>query len=505
MLAWFRNHAPIKRKLTLAFGTMSAITAASVTLGAWSLSQSSPTHAMMSVPVGFALPASALILLSLLVGYAFNHLISTPYVTTVVRMERLAAGELASQIQFPDHRDCVGRMSRAMAIFRDHALAKIKADEDALLVRRQADADRAEAEQKAIQSQVSMVVGSIGAGLSRLAAGDLTFRLNDALPEGYEQLRSDFNAAMGHLEETMGVIASNARGIHAGAGEISQAADDMSRRTEQQAASLEQTAAALNEITTTVRSTAEGARQAAMVVATAKLDAERSGDVVRQAVHAMGDIDRSAQQISQIIGVIDEIAFQTNLLALNAGVEAARAGEAGKGFAVVASEVRALAQRSAEAAKEIKALILASTNLVGSGVSLVGETGRALESIVLKVAEITSLVTQISASAQEQATALQEVNTAVTQMDQMTQQNAAMVEQSTAASHSLNQEGEALNQLVGSFQIRRAMARDGVQPGRNRAATGRAVLRKVASGGRSAAGAARPVAMAGSEQDWQEF
>ena len=505
MLAWFRNDAPIKRKLTIAFGAMSAITAASFLLGAWSLSQLNQTHAIAYVPVDFALPALLLILLSLLAGCAFNHLISTPYVTTVVRMEALAAGELDSHIQFSDHKDCVGRMSRAMSIFRDNALAKIKADEDALLVRRQADADRTAAEQKAIQSQVSMVVGSIGAGLSRLAAGDLTFRLEDTLPDGYEQLRSDFNAAMSHLEETMGVIASNARGIHAGAGEISQAADDMSRRTEQQAASLEQTAAALNEITTTVRRTAEGARQAAVVVATAKLDAERSGDVVRQAVNAMGDIDKSAQQISQIIGVIDEIAFQTNLLALNAGVEAARAGEAGKGFAVVASEVRALAQRSAEAAKEIKALISASTNLVGSGVSLVGETGRALESIVLKVAEITGLVTQISASAQEQATALQEVNTAVTQMDQVTQQNAAMVEQSTATSHSLNQEGEALNQLVGSFQIRRAMARGEAQAGRERVATGRTVLRKVASGGRSAGSTARSLEMASGEQDWKEF
>jgi methyl-accepting chemotaxis protein len=202
-----------------------------------------------------------------------------------------------------------------------------------------------------------------------------------------------------------------------------------------------------------VKRTASGAVQADSAVSAARGDAERSGQVVREAVAAMGEIERSAKQISQIIGVIDEISFQTNLLALNAGVEAARAGEAGRGFAVVASEVRALAQRSSEAAKEIKGLINESSRHVETGVDLVGRTGEALGGIVAKVADISGLVAEISSSAQEQSTALGEVNTAVNQMDQTTQQNAAMVEQATAAAHSLTHEAETLTQLVSRFEI----------------------------------------------------
>ncbi|TPW05406.1 MAG: methyl-accepting chemotaxis protein [bacterium] len=299
----------------------------------------------------------------------------------------------------------------------------------------------------------AMVVRETAQALSSVADGDLTARISAAFNGEYEQLKDDFNNAMQRLESALSEIASNTAAMKSGAGEISQAADDLSRRTEQQAATLEETAAALDEITATVRRTAEGAQRAGVVVGSAREDAERSGEVVSKAVEAMGDIERSADQISQIIGVIDEIAFQTNLLALNAGVEAARAGDAGKGFAVVASEVRALAQRSAEAAKEIKSLISASTNQVKTGVSLVGQTGEALTAIVGRVAEINGLMSEISASAVEQATALGEVNTAVNQMDQTTQQNAAMVEQSTAASHSLTQETEQLARLVGRFKV----------------------------------------------------
>ena len=185
----------------------------------------------------------------------------------------------------------------------------------------------------------------------------------------------------------------------------------------------------------------------------ARADAERSGVVVRDAVAAMSEIENSAQQISQIIGVIDEIAFQTNLLALNAGVEAARAGDAGRGFAVVASEVRALAQRSADAAKEIKALISASSQQVDRGVNLVGETGKVLERILIQVTQISGVVTEIAASAEEQSTGLQEVNTAVNQMDQVTQQNAAMVEEATAASHALTSEADQLARLIARFDV----------------------------------------------------
>ncbi|MGQ2989612.1 MAG: methyl-accepting chemotaxis protein [Brevundimonas sp.] len=319
--------------------------------------------------------------------------------------------------------------------------------EAAETARREADARReaAEAEQK-------MVVQATAAALARLAEGDLTVRISEPFAGDYGKLKTDFNHALERLGSVMSEIASNTVGMRSGAGEISQAADDLSRRTEQQAATLEQTAAALDEITATVRRTAEGASRAGVVVEAARAEAETSGQVVERAVQAMGEIERSADQISQIIGVIDEIAFQTNLLALNAGVEAARAGDAGRGFAVVASEVRALAQRSAEAAKEIKSLISSSTGQVKSGVTLVGQTGEALTAIVGRVQEITGLMTEITASTREQSTALGEINTAVNQMDQATQQNAAMVEQSTAASHSLTQEAEQLSRLVGRFR-----------------------------------------------------
>jgi methyl-accepting chemotaxis protein len=239
-------------------------------------------------------------------------------------------------------------------------------------------------------------------------------------------------------------------------------------------------------------------------VATAKTDAENSGEVVGQAVTAMGEIEQSSHQISSIIGVIDEIAFQTNLLALNAGVEAARAGDAGRGFAVVASEVRALAQRSAEAAKEIKALISASSTQVAAGVNLVGETGKALKRIVTQIAEINGVVTDIAASAQEQATGLNEVNAAVNQMDQVTQQNAAMVEESTAASYALAQEADELSRMMSQFKVgaqSAAVARANVKrraPANNPV---HAVQAKVAAfaGGRGAA------APAPADDAWTEF
>ena len=310
-----------------------------------------------------------------------------------------------------------------------------------------------EAGQEAIQQERAIVANSIGVGLARLAAKDLTYRMSSDLPEAYRKLQTDFNEAIGQLEEAMQSVTGSTNAIHSGTEEISTAADDLSRRTEQQAASLEETAAALEEITTTVKKSAEGASHARQVVAAADEDARKSALVVRQAVEAMDAIAKSAQQISQIIGVIDEIAFQTNLLALNAGVEAARAGDAGRGFAVVASEVRALAQRSAEAAKEIKGLITASTRQVEQGVKLVGETGKSLERIMGQVTEINEVVGEIAAGAKEQATGLGEVNTAVNQMDQMTQQNAAMVEESTAATHSLSQEIAQLSDLIGQFQV----------------------------------------------------
>ncbi len=309
------------------------------------------------------------------------------------------------------------------------------------------------AAEQARSDERTMVVTSIGDAVASLQRGDLGHKITRRLPDEYGRLCADFNGAMAKLQDTMRHVATSASTIRSGTGEISTASDDLSRRTEQQAASLEETAAALDEITATVRKTAEGSKHARSVVGSARGSAEQSGQVVRQAVEAMSGIERSSREIGQIIGVIDEIAFQTNLLALNAGVEAARAGDAGRGFAVVASEVRALAQRSADAAKEIKALISTSSQQVAQGVTFVGQTGEALGRIVAQVAEIDGIVGEIAASAQEQATALDEVNTAVNQMDQVTQQNAAMVEEATAASQALAQEASELTRLIGEFQL----------------------------------------------------
>ncbi|MDE2318675.1 MAG: HAMP domain-containing protein [Rhodospirillales bacterium] len=381
--------------------------------------------------------------------------IGKPITRMTGTMRRLAEGDLDAEIPDTSRHDEIGGMARAVQIFREAGLEKIRLENDMEAARRRAEEDRRhrEMEREAAAREQENVVSSLAIGLEKLAEGDLVFRLNTPFNTDYEKLRGDFNNAMERLHQAMKVIMGNASNIRAGTGEIAAAADDLSRRTEQQAASLEETAAALDEITATVRRTAEGASHAHDVVTSAQTDAERSGVVVRDAVAAMSGIETSSQQISNIIGVIDEIAFQTNLLALNAGVEAARAGDAGRGFAVVASEVRALAQRSADAAKEIKSLISASTRQVVSGVDLVGQTGTALARIVSQIGEISSVVRQIAASAQEQATGLHQVNAAVNQMDQVTQQNAAMVEESTAACHNLAQETEKLASLTSRFQI----------------------------------------------------
>ncbi len=293
----------------------------------------------------------------------------------------------------------------------------------------------------------------LGEGLDRLARGDLVSRLETSLHGSADNLRINFNAAVAELQHTLVTIVATANSMRASTGKISTMSEELSARTAHQTASLEEAAAAIGEITATVRKTADSANHAVETVSTAKDDAEKSGIVVRQAIEAINGIEKSSKQISQIIGVMNDIAFQTNLLALNAGVEAARAGEAGRGFAVVASEVRALAQRSAEAAKEIKLLISTSSTQVEEGVELVGKAGEALGRISTQVSEISQAVAMIAADAQQQAGELQQVNTAVNEMDKMTQQNAAMVEQSTAAAGSLTEEAEELLRKIRRFEI----------------------------------------------------
>ncbi len=337
-----------------------------------------------------------------------------------------------------------------------------------------------EAGKAALAEERERVAGSLGLGLAKLADKDLTYRMSGDVAEPYRALQDDFNAGLEQLEGAVREAAGAVEAIQAGAQEMQAAAEDLSRGAERQAASLEETAAALAQITAAVTKSAEGASRARDVVAAADDDAKKSATVVRQAVASMDAIAQSAQQINQIIGVIDEIAFQTNLLALNAGVEAARAGPAGKGFAVVAAEVRALAQRSADAAKDIKRLISASTAQVGSGVRLVGETGASLERIARQVGEINSAVAEIAAGAREQAAGLQQVNAAVRQIDEATQQNAAVIEQSAAANAALSQEAARLAGVIGEFSA---------SPAEGGAASGQS--RKAASGA-FAPPAARP-------------
>ncbi|QUD89711.1 methyl-accepting chemotaxis protein [Phenylobacterium montanum] len=317
----------------------------------------------------------------------------------------------------------------------------------------QAELERAAREAgRESEEQMNTVVTAMAEGLQRLADGDLTARIDADFAGRYRRMREDFNRATESLREAVIGISQASDGLRTGADEIAGASDDLSRRTEQQAASLEETAAALDEITATVKRSADGAKAATAAASEAKADATRSGQVMGDAIAAMSEIEESSGKVTQIIGVIDEIAFQTNLLALNAGVEAARAGDAGRGFAVVAQEVRALAQRSAEAAKEIKALIASSSDQVQRGVKLVGDTGEALGGIAVKVSRIDTLIAEIAQSSQEQAVGLSQVNTAINQMDQVTQQNAAMVEEATAAAASLKGEAAALAELVGRFK-----------------------------------------------------
>ncbi|MBX5016571.1 methyl-accepting chemotaxis protein [Rhizobium lentis] len=381
--------------------------------------------------------------------------IAGPMTRLSLRMARLAEGDTDSEIAGLERRDEVGQMAQAVSIFRDNAIERRQIEARAEADRSVSDGERREREaQKAREAaELERAVAALGDGLRRLAAGDLASHIDEPFVAHLDALRQDFNHSVEKLNEAMQAVGANARAIGAGANEIRSSADELSRRTEQQSASVEETAAALEEITTTVRDAAKRAEEASQLVTRTRHGAEKSGEIVRKAVAAMREIEKSSGEISNIIGVIDDIAFQTNLLALNAGVEAARAGEAGKGFAVVAQEVRELAQRSAKAAKEIKDLINNSGTHVQTGVTLVGETGKALDVIVTEVQEINQHVHAIAEASREQSIGLQEINTAVNTMDQGTQQNAAMVEQSTAASHNLATEAAALNSLLGQFRL----------------------------------------------------
>ena len=353
----------------------------------------------------------------------------TPLSETGQAMQQLADGNLEAGRTDVHRDDEIGAMTRSIEVFRQSLIA---------------DLDRSESQKH--------VVETLSGALDRLADGDLTYRIGDSLKGGDKKIAESFDASAGKLSTMIGEVHASASSVKTGSDEIRAASDDLATRNEQQAASLEETASSMGEVTELVKKSAGNAKAAQTAMSDTHKQAEDGGEVVKKAVDAMASIEKSSEEITQIIDVIDGIAFQTNLLALNAGVEAARAGEAGKGFAVVANEVRALAQRSAEAARDIKQLISNSTAQVGEGVNLVGETGTLLEAIVGQIGKVAGQVNEIASMSASQANNLEQVSQSVSSMDQMTQQNAAMVEQSTAASRNLSDEAGRLSVLVKQFR-----------------------------------------------------
>ncbi|MFL6816276.1 MAG: methyl-accepting chemotaxis protein [Bradyrhizobium sp.] len=393
--------------------------------------------------------------------------IAKPIRALTAGMLELAQGNFSIALAGLGRKDEIGDIAGAVESFKIKAAERAQLEADNLLRRQKTEAElaakaqariaeeqakAAEMQAKAAEEQ-AQALRTLAEGLSRLARGDLTYRLAGGFTGAYKQIENDFNTAIQQLRETIAAIDEATREVGTASSEIATATTELSQRTEEQAASLEETSASMEEFAATVKRNADNAQQANQSAAVTCDTAQRGGEIVARAVEAMSRIEGSSRRIADIIIVIDEIARQTNLLALNAAVEAARAGDAGRGFAVVATEVRSLAQRSSQAAKDIKDLITNSTAQVKDGVDLVNRTGQSLSEIVASIKGVADIISGIAESNAEQASGIDQVNRAVTQMDQVTQQNAALVEQNAATAKSLEQQAAAMRERVAVFEI----------------------------------------------------
>ena len=472
-----------------------------------------------------ALITLVVVVIATLLGYLVARALTKPMVALNGAMDQLSQGHMDVDVPGVERRDELGAMAGAVQVFKEGMIENQRMQEEIEQTRLREEKEREEREQmerermeedarrdreeserraaadRIVAEQQERVVSAVGKALNALVQGNLQYRITETLPAESAALKDDFNATSARLAEIVAEIKAGANELANTAGELSTGSLDLSRRTEQQAANLEEVAASIEELASTVKSNASSAQEATSLTSDAQGRAENGGEIATRAISAMSEIETSSQKISDIIGIIDEIAFQTNLLALNAAVEAARAGDAGKGFAVVASEVRTLAQRTTEAARDIKSLISASNAQVGDGVRLVNETGEALKQIMESVEQASALVGEIASASSEQATGISEISSAVSQMDEMTQQNSAMVEENTAAVKSVEDQASAMDKRMQFFTLD-----DSLAP--------RKIVSPVAAPALKApAERSQPVAaptsisapMADSSDDWEEF
>jgi len=476
MLLWFREIAPIRLKLQVVMGTLQIALIAQIAL--ISLTPHQPLTARM-VMTGIVLTCALVAILTILsIRY-----IARPYEHLTRQVERLAAGDIHTDIPYTDYSDCVGRIAKSLAVFRQSTIEKHAAEHRAREQTEQSRlaSERARQQDEEIRRGQDHLITTLGDALSRLSRGDLMYRVEQPFARDYEKIREDFNTTVEKLQEVILRVASSASTISSGSSQIASATDDLAKRTEQQVASLEETATSVTRLTDIVQKTAEAATHANAVAIRTNERSRQTGENLTLTTEAMRAIEKSSAEIAQILGVIDEIAFQTNLLALNAGVEAARAGDAGRGFSVVASEVRALAQRSGDAARKIKTLIASSSEQISIGVNLVNQTREIGGIAIASVDEITTLISQITTSAHIQASSLTQINAAINQIDGATQQNAAMVEETTAAGHHLSRETRELVRLVGRFRVSHAaISRDVLERRRSTSAKAPVVMDKSA-------------------------